>query len=592
MGMNKLAMQLLLGVMCFCLAGTGYALTPETILVDFDSVWRYHDGNEDLGDAWRMPDYPDDAWSQGPGLLGYDTGGRTGRWPEPGLQTEMEPNLLTYYLRTSFVYTGDAEGQQLKIEQILDDAAVYYLNGEEIARSALMPEGPVTFETAATGFTNPWETQDLLLIDNPPLVQGTNILAVSLHNNNTSSSDICLGLRVSLIEPVVEPLAFYLTWQQDPTTTMTIQWHTEGVEAGTVIYGDADGQKLGEKDTVQSQPIPGIPRWVHTVELTDLQPDAEYTFRFSAHASSSVYRFRTMPATLDRPVRLAIGGDVRHRQSWMEEVNRIAMRYDLDAIVWGGDLAYADGLVRRWYRWDEFFDAMKNTLVDESGRVVPVLMGIGNHEVKQGYFFRHAEEEDPVVLTDAFRNEIAPFYYSMFAFPGHPGYGVLDVSDYLSIILLDTDHSTPVAGPQTEWFEEVLRARTDILHVLPVYHVPAYPSHRSFSGRVSVRVREHWVPLMERYGIQVAFENHDHTYKRTVPLRNGEEAADGIIYIGDGAWGVGERVPRTPEEEWYLARSSAIRHFLLVTLSEHQRDIKVMTRNGNLLDHIVQPVKR
>ncbi len=589
---QKLLMSLLLGVVSFCLSGTGFAMMPVTTLIEFDQVWRYHDGNEDLGEAWRMPDYSDESWSEGPGLLGYDTGDRADRWPEPGLQTEMEPNLLTYYLRTSFVFEGDIEGQQLQIEQIIDDAAVYYLNGVEIARSALMPEGPVTYETAATGWTNPWEDHAVLLIDEPPLVEGTNVLAVSLHNNNTNSSDICLGLRVSLIEPVDEPLAFYLSWQRDPTTTMTIQWHTEDLESGAVIYGNADGEPLGAAEDVESQPIPGIQRWVHTVELTDLDPDTAYTFRFTAPKSSPIYRFRTMPENLDRPVRLAIGGDVRHRQSWMEEVNRIAMRYDLDAIVWGGDLAYADGLVRRWYRWEEFFEAMQNTLVDESGRVVPVVMGIGNHEVKGGYFFRHAQEDDPVVFTDTFRNEIAPFYYSMFAFPGHPGYGVLDVSDYLSIILLDTDHSTPIAGPQTEWFEEVLQARTDIPHVLPVYHVPAFPSNRSFSGRVSVRVREHWVPLMERYGIQVAFENHDHTYKRTVPIRNGEEAEDGIVYIGDGTWGVGERVPRTPEEEWYLTRSASIRHFLLVTLSEHQRDIKVITRNGNLLDHIVQPVKR
>jgi hypothetical protein len=51
-------------------------------------------------------------------------------------------------------------------------------------------------------------------------------------------------------------------------------------------------------------------------------------------------------------------------------------------------------------------------------------------------------------------------------------------------------------------------------------------------------VREYWAPLFERYGVQIAFENHDHVYKRTVPLRSGAPHADGVVYIGDGSWGM------------------------------------------------------
>lgn len=77
-----------------------------------------------------------------------------------------------------------------------------------------------------------------------------------------------------------------------------------------------------------------------------------------------------------------------------------------------------------------------------------------------------------------------------------------------------------------------------IPHVFPVYHVPAFPSVRSFSNQTSAAIRRNWVPLFERFGIKVAFEHHDHAYKRTVPIR--EEAIDperGIVYFGDGAWG-------------------------------------------------------
>ncbi len=193
------------------------------VVVEFDAVWRYHDGNEDLGTAWRAPGFDDSDWPSGPALLGYDTADRRDRWPEPGLQTEVRENLGTYYFRTEFDYEGPVEGRHLLIEQIIDDAAVYYLNGEEIARSELVPEGEVGFETRATTYTNPWVEHEILEVDNPPLREGRNVLAVSLHNNSTGSSDICLGARVSVEEPTEEPVALYLTWQRDPTTTMTIQ---------------------------------------------------------------------------------------------------------------------------------------------------------------------------------------------------------------------------------------------------------------------------------------------------------------------------------------------------------------------------------
>ncbi len=589
---------LLLIVFGLCFAGNAQqAVALESsikTLVDFDSVWRFDDSNQDLGEAWRELDYDDSEWASGLGLLGYDTQGRDERWPEPGLQTVMQEHLLTYYLRTSFDYEGPLDGQVLFIEQILDDAAVYYLNGVEVARSALVPDGEIEFGTRATHWTDPWENQEVLEVFNPPLRRGRNVLAVSLHNAGQNSSDICLGVRVTMMPLDVEPIALYLTWQQNPTTTMTIQWQTIGASDATVIYGTADGERIGQQVPQQSRTIPTTDRWVYAAELTGLEPGTDYTFRLNGldgSNTSPIYRFRTMPATLDRPLRIAMSGDVRHRQEWMEEMSRVAMRYDLDMIVWGGDLAYADGLPRNWYRWEEFFEAMMNTLIDDTGRLVPILFGIGNHEVQNYHWFWNVESEDsPNRFNDRFRERIAPFYFSMFAFPGHPGYGVLDFGEYMSIILLDTDHAHPMVGPQTDWFEDVLATRTHIPHVFPVYHVPAWPSHRDFDGRVSERVRELWVPLMERYGIQVAFENHDHTYKRTVPIREGRESPDGIVYIGDGCWGVLERDVRTPEEDWYLARTASRRHFILITVAEGHRDMKVIDRDGMLIDHVIQNV--
>src|SRR5690625_7699759 len=117
----------------------------------------------------------------------------------------------------------------------------------------------------------------------------------------------------------------------------------------------------------------------------------------------------------------------------------------------------------------------------------------------------------------------------------------------MSLVLLDTDHTNPVDGVQTEWLEQVLAERQEVPHLFPVYHGPAWPSVRNPDWEQSVRVREHWVPLFEAYGVRVAFENHDHAYKRTRPIRNNRKDPSGVVYFGDGAWGVGVREIRSEE---------------------------------------------
>jgi len=318
------------------------------------------------------------------------------------------------------------------------------------------------------------------------------------------------------------------------------------------------------------------------VALTGLKPDTRYRFR--AGEGQLDYGFRTMPATLNRPIRFATGGDTRHRQDWMEQVNRVALSYEPEFLVWGGDLAYADGRSDRAYRWAEWFDANYNALLDEERNVLPIVVCIGNHEVIGGYYTAHSDYEQ----TDAFRESIAPYFYDLFAFPGQPGWGALDFGDYLSFIILDSAHSNPVEGKQTDWLASALEERQGITHLFPVYHVPAFPSHRPYTGRVATAVRENWVPLFEANQVRIAFEHHDHTYKRTHPIRSEGVADDGIIYFGDGAWGVGVR-PGDSRDEWYINQFASERHAIIVTLDGKERHFLVVNEDGEVIDELRDP---
>ncbi|MFA9479818.1 sugar-binding protein [Phycisphaerales bacterium AB-hyl4] len=354
-------------------------------------------------------------------------------------------------------------------------------------------------------------------------------------------------------------------------------------DAAELLYRAAGESEFQTAETAVHRMIawPGVFR--QRVELTGLEPASTYEFQIPG--VDRTFKFRTMPTDIDEPLRFATGGDIRHRQDWMEATNRQAMKYDIDFVVWGGDFAYADAMEERLYRWDEWFQANYNTLISDDGRVVPVVAGIGNHEVRGGYMVNQDDYEP----TDEYRLGRAPYFFQLFAFPGQPGYGVLDFGDYLSIVLPDTNHANPIAGEQTDWLASVLAEREHVPHVFPVYHVPAYPSHRPYDGGVSRQVREHWVPLFEEHGIEVVFENHDHTYKRTHPLRGGEvDPHRGIVYMGDGAWGVGTRDVHDVEETWYLRRAESTRHAIIVTLHGRHRHMLVVSEDGDILDEYPQ----
>ena len=125
------------------------------------------------------------------------------------------------------------------------------------------------------------------------------------------------------------------------------------------------------------------------------------------------------------------------------------------------------------------------------------------------------------------------------------------------------------------WLRGALAQRRNVPFIVPFYHVPAYPSHRAYSGAISVAIRANWVPLFDEAGVRFAFENHDHTYKVTKPLRNSEPNPTGTRYLGDGAWAVNTRETTPLEKAPYLERAHSKNHVFVVTLHPGRAEFAV-----------------
>src|SRR5947209_3628077 len=95
---------------------------------------------------------------------------------------------------------------------------------------------------------------------------------------------------VTTLEKVVEFAAFqpstlFLTWQRDPTTTMTVQWvGARGETCDTNVYYSTDlgGPPQVQKTTAKSYADSDL--MVFRTELTGLKPGSDYRFRIGKHS--------------------------------------------------------------------------------------------------------------------------------------------------------------------------------------------------------------------------------------------------------------------------------------------------------------------
>jgi hypothetical protein len=370
-------------------------------------------------------------------------------------------------------------------------------------------------------------------------------------------------------QPTFTPKCLFLTWQRDPTTTMTVQWvGSEAEGGGRPIWFAKNGSPEWRKQEYSVRQFPKTDHRIFRAEITGLEPDQDYNFHVGA--DSAELRFRTMPAKDTNPIHFVSGGDAG-TGSAPRHTNALAASQAPMFVILGGDLAYENGVSPD--RFLEFLDNYSNDVRDQQ-RLIPLVPCIGNHEVDGGY-------EQPRTK--------APFFYSMFdgLFP-ETGYAALDFGQYLSLILLDTNHTSPIEGAQADWLERTLKERADRPNVFAVNHVPAYPSHRNFEGTdkepgTGEANRRHWVPLFERYNVDAVLEHHDHTYKRTHPLLDGRPNAKGVHYLGDGSWGK-IRKPTDLEKRPYLAVAAESYHLSVHRIEGRQQFHVALSDAGRVVD--------
>lgn len=184
-------------------------VATQVRLSPLGATWKYLDNGSNPETAWRTAAFNDSSWPSGRAQLGYGDGDEV-------TVVRFGPNAATKYVTTYFRRTFTASNvasiSELTLRVMRDDGAVVYLNGAEVFRSN-MPEGEITFSTRASAVVGGADESAFSdkQVDPSLLVEGSNLLAVEIHQSNVDSSDISFELElIGLVAPVDDP---YSAWK-------------------------------------------------------------------------------------------------------------------------------------------------------------------------------------------------------------------------------------------------------------------------------------------------------------------------------------------------------------------------------------------
>jgi hypothetical protein len=184
----------------------GSGLGPEIVILPIDSTWRYNESGVELAAGWANTAHAVGAggWLSGPALLGFETAGLPEALQTPFADTSTNA-IVTYYFEIEFDLTAAqvTNIDSLRLRHVIDDGAVFYLNGTEAPPRFNMDAGAVTGSTTTNTVVRDAVHEGPFELSTAALVPGTNRFAVEVHQQASNSSDIVFGAELSMTQSTV-----------------------------------------------------------------------------------------------------------------------------------------------------------------------------------------------------------------------------------------------------------------------------------------------------------------------------------------------------------------------------------------------------
>ncbi len=470
-----------------------------------------------------------------------------------GLATDTAKKLTYLESKTDF-----ARGKWHHVAAVYDGTQMrLFVNGQLDATSDTQ-SGPIRYAKAAPLTIGRYKDDD----EDFPLIGALKEVALCPHALTAEqvaahfAADKALTDVPSVIPEgprfVVEPYLQYVT-----RTGITIMWETEEPSTAAVEYGTtfpptqrAKAEKVGA---------------MGEVALTNLEPNTKYFYHVvctdteGRRLESKPLTFMTAPGASDA-YSFAVIGDTQRNPVVTGKVAKLMWERRPNFVVHCGDVV-DDGAAKAQWTGDLF-----KPCAELFGRVA-VFPCIGNHEKDHAHYYKYFALPKP------------EYYYSYTY--GNADFFVLDTN---------TKRNLTADGEQYKWLDKALAASTAKWKVC-YHHHPAYCSDDDDYGNTwkgpstygDVRVRN-FVPLYEKYKVDVVFNGHVHVYERTWPIRAGKvDQKDGIVYVTSGGGG-GKLENFAPTPAFFKDQFRSDFHFCYATVHGGTFDLKAFDQEGRQFD--------
>ncbi len=333
----------------------------------------------------------------------------------------------------------------------------------------------------------------------------------------------------------------------DLTSGVDVNWRTDpGNGRGVVQYREADAPVDGPlletpaEMTVVEAPELARDHLTHgfAATLAHLRPGTAYRYRVGDPDTGNWSAFHTFKTVAQDGEAFSFihFGDLQSRPGEFGDLVQMVDRRHPEAAFYmtSGDMV-ENGRLR--YLWDAFLAS------DHEGRLAakPLAPAPGNHEY---YWPSQAAHLN--------------FYAAAFNVPRNGPPNLPQGRSYsftcrnAFFIVLDSSRDLE---DQAGWLEKELQ-KADAAGYdfkIAVFHHPPYNTK---PGRSNPEILKNWGPLLERHGVDLVLNGHDHSYLRTKPLKDGRSVASvegGTIYVTAVSCDKFYDIQRIPEAEVQLA---------------------------------------
>ncbi|GGP22674.1 purple acid phosphatase family protein [Silvimonas iriomotensis] len=384
----------------------------------------------------------------------------------------------------------------------------------------------------------------------------------------TATGGLVLAGKAAAAAPDGTPEQIHLTWGNDPCCEVVISWASLAAAVNPRVHVAGGNHGRASVHAVQRTYTDGLNGEVvftYHARLHDLRPGTTYQYEVTAdNDSNAAHPFAASFSTAPRgraPFRFTSYGDLATpNTNWVlsspqskfavQAVERFAPLFHL----LNGDLCYAN--LNPTHQPDVWRDFGNNN--QTSAALRPWMPCPGNHEVEfhngqqgfESYLTRYALPDngtrfpgrwysfkvssvlfvsldaDDVVLQDGAAFVAGPAALVPAASTGNP-----PIEPGTSFYINGYSN-----GEQTRWLEHTLRAAEhdpDIDWIVVQMHQDALSSSKGGNGS-DKGLRAEWLPLFDRYGVDLVLCGHDHDYERSYPVRGcnhnvGTDASTGQV---------------------------------------------------------------